>query len=103
MAQPSPGAFILRTKFPANYHVPPHTHPFTEGVTIISGSMGNGMGEKFDPQKGEMLKTGSFFALPANHAHFIWTGNEEVIVQIEASGPWDIKYINPADDPRNKK
>jgi|SRR5215467_4607070 len=98
-----PGAFILRTIFPANYHVPPHTHPFTEVVTIVSGSMGNGMGEKFDPQKGEMLKAGSLFALPANHVHFVWTGDEQVIVQIEASGPWDIHYINPADDPRNKK
>jgi quercetin dioxygenase-like cupin family protein len=97
-----PGAFVLYTKFPANYRVPPHTHPFSEVVTIISGSMGNGMGEKFDPQKGEMLKAGSLLALPANHAHYVWTGDEEVIVQIEATGPWGITYINPADDPRKK-
>ena len=35
--------------------------------------------------------------------HFVWTGDEQVIVQIQASGPWDIHYINPVDDPRNKK
>jgi len=49
-----------------------------------------------------MLKAGSLFALPANHAHYVWTGDEEVIVQIEATGPWGITYINPADDPRKK-
>ena len=28
-----------RTKFPPNYQVPAHTHPYTESVTIISGSV----------------------------------------------------------------
>ena len=31
---------IVRTKFPANYLAPAHTHPFTETITVISGSVG---------------------------------------------------------------
>jgi quercetin dioxygenase-like cupin family protein len=96
------GVFILRTKFPRNYQVPPHTHPFSEVVTVITGSLGNGMGEKFDAQTGEMLKAGSIFALPAKHAHYVWTTDEETIVQVQATGPWGIDYINPAGDPRKK-
>src|SRR5262249_38988652 len=92
---------VLRVKLPANYQVPPHTHPYSETITVISGSLGNGMGEKFE-KKGEMLKPGSFFALPAKHAHFVWTGNEEVIIQVQFVGPGVIDYINPADDPRKK-
>ena len=95
------GMVVQRVKLPANYQVPPHTHPYAETVTVISGSLGSGMGEKFE-KKGEMLKPGSFFALPAKHAHFVWTGNEEAIIQVQFVGPGVIDYINPADDPRKK-
>jgi quercetin dioxygenase-like cupin family protein len=97
-----PGLFVIHTKFPANYQVPPHTHPVSEVVTVLSGSFWNGMGDKFDPQKGEMMKAGSAFVLPAKHPHYVWTTNEEVIVQVSAVGPFGIDYLNPADDPRKK-
>jgi quercetin dioxygenase-like cupin family protein len=103
VGDPSKNEIIIqRVKFPPNYRVPPHTHPYAEIVTVISGTFGNGMGEKFDPQKGEMLKTGSVFSLPAKHAHYVWTTNEEVVVQIYFTGPGGIDFINPADDPRKK-
>src|SRR5262249_45906052 len=50
-----------RTKFPPNYQVPAHTHPYTESVTIISGSVYLGEGEKLDTQKGTLLKASSYF------------------------------------------
>ena len=93
---------VQRVKFPPNYRVPPHTHPYAEVVTVISGNFGSGMGEKFDAGEGEMLKAGSLFALPANHAHYVWTANEETIVQIQFTGPGGITFINPEDDPRTK-
>jgi len=93
---------VQRVKFPANYQVPPHTHPYAEVVTVISGSIGFGMGEKFDKTKGEMLEAGTLNVVPTKHAHFAWTGNEEVIVQVQFTGPAGIDYINPADDPRKK-
>jgi len=98
-----PGLLVLRVKFPPNYVVPPHTHPGLETVTILSGSMGSGMGEKADVTKGKVLKAGSMLALPANHAHYVWSGDEETIIQVSAIAPFDLTYINPADDPRNQK
>jgi quercetin dioxygenase-like cupin family protein len=97
-----PEMFVARVKFPPHFKVAPHTHPSAELITIISGSLGNGMGETFDAKKGEMLKTGSSFALPAKHAHFVWTENEETVVELVATGPWGIEYVNPADDPRRQ-
>ena len=97
-----PGLFILRIKFPPNYVVPPHTHPGFETVTVLSGAMGSGMGEKADLTKGKMLKAGGMLALPANHAHYVWTADEETVIQVAAVGPFDLIYINPADDPRKK-
>jgi hypothetical protein len=85
---------VTRTKLPANYRVPAHTHPMAETVTVISGSVGFGMGEKFDDKKGEMVKTGGFFAQAAKHAHYVWTGNEEAVIQVQYVGPGGIDYIN---------
>lgn len=32
------GPFVFRAKLPDGYRVPPHTHPKTERVTVISGT-----------------------------------------------------------------
>ena len=93
---------VNRTKLPANYKVPPHTHPFAETVTVISGSVGFGMGEKFDAKKGEIVRAGSFYAQPAKHAHYVWTGSEGAVIQVQFVGPGGIDYVNPVDDPRKK-
>jgi quercetin dioxygenase-like cupin family protein len=92
---------VQRVKFPPNYRVAPHTHPYAEVVTVISGTIRVGMGETFEA-KGEMLKPGSLFALPAKHAHYVWTTNDESILQVQFTGPGGIDFINPADDPRKK-
>ena len=98
-----PGDVVVqRVKFPANYKVPPHTHPYAENVTVISGRVGLGMGEKFDPKESDMVTSGSFFSQPAKHAHYVWTGSDGAIVQVQFTGPGGIDYINPADDPRKK-
>jgi Cupin len=91
---------VQRVKLPPNFLVPPHTHPYAETVTLLTGSVGFGMGEKSDT-KGGLSKPGTLCANPA-HAHFVWTGNEEAIVQVQFVGPGGIDYINPADDPRKK-
>jgi hypothetical protein len=46
---------VLRIKFPPNFQMPPHTHPYSEVVTIISGNIGTNHGEKFE-KIGELLK-----------------------------------------------
>ncbi|MBN3786177.1 cupin domain-containing protein [Burkholderia sp. Ac-20353] len=92
---------IIRNKFPPNYRVAPHTHPYTEILTVISGRIGHGAGEKFEA-KGEMFPPGTVFVLPPGHAHYVWTGSEPATIQVEYVGPGGINFINPADDPRNK-
>ncbi|MFO7477443.1 MAG: cupin domain-containing protein [Methyloceanibacter sp.] len=94
--------FIAYLKFPPDYVIPPHTHPFAEVVTVLRGKAGNGMGEKFAAEQGEVLGPGSGFTLPADHAHYLWTTDEETIVQLIATGPWGIDYSDPKDDPRTQ-
>jgi quercetin dioxygenase-like cupin family protein len=92
---------VLRIKFPPNFQMPPHTHPYSEVVTIISGNIGTSHGETLE-KKGELLKPGSMWVYPAKHPHYAWTGNEEGILQVQFVGPGGIDYVNPADDPRKK-
>jgi quercetin dioxygenase-like cupin family protein len=94
--------FVSRTKLPPNSQIPPHTHSFVESVTIISGSLYLGEDDKPDTQKGKLLRAGTYVFNPAQHAHYVWTTNEEAIIQIQGIGPIDVRYINPADDPRTK-
>ena len=96
-----PEVVVQRVKFPPNYRVAPHTHPYAEVVTVLSGTLGSGMGGKFEA-KGETLKPGGLFALPAKHPHYVWTTNEETVVQVQFTGPGGIDFLNPADDPRKK-
>jgi quercetin dioxygenase-like cupin family protein len=93
------GVFMAYLKFPANYEIPAHTHPFAEVITVLKGTVWNGMGEKLDREKGDETRVGSSFTLPADHAHYLWNEDESVVL-LTATGPWNIKYTNPDDDPR---
>jgi Domain of unknown function (DUF4437) len=96
------GPFVFRVKLPDGYRVPPHTHPKTERVTVISGTFNVGMGEKFDEKAGKPMPTGTYGHWPEGMKHFAWAKGETVL-QFHGIGPWSIKYLNPNDDPRNKK
>jgi quercetin dioxygenase-like cupin family protein len=96
------GMFTIRLKFPANYAVAPHHHPTEELVTVIDGHMSIGMGETMDKAKAATLGEAGYVALPANMNHYAFTGSGAVI-QITSHGPFQITYVNPADDPRNEK
>jgi quercetin dioxygenase-like cupin family protein len=96
------GLFSLRLKLPKGYTLPPHTHPKPEIVTVISGTFRLGMGEKADKSKGRALPVGSFFALSPGMAHFGFA-DEDTVIQLNSTGPWSLTYVNPQDDPRNKK
>jgi quercetin dioxygenase-like cupin family protein len=86
------GSFTLRLKMPAGYKIPPHTHPAAERVTVISGALHLGIGEKFDESAGRELKAGDFAVLPAGVPHFAWSQSEAVL-QIHSEGPFQRKFV----------
>jgi quercetin dioxygenase-like cupin family protein len=96
------GSMVIQRVKPPNYQVPAHTHPHVVMETVLTGSMGFGMGDRLDTKKGGMLKPGSLLLIPPGHAHYVWTGNEDTIRQLQTLAPIGIDYINPTDDPRKK-
>ena len=93
------GAVTLRLKFPANYNIPAHWHSMTERLTVLSGTFHVGMGDKLDRHASQTLEPGGFVSLPASMRHFAWT-TAPTVVQINLEGPFDIVYVNPADNPQ---
>jgi quercetin dioxygenase-like cupin family protein len=91
----------FRIKFPANYQVPAHWHPTTEHVTVLSGTLNLGTGDKLDQAKTSPLGAGGFAIMPAKMHHFAWT-KEETVVQVHGTGPWSLNYVNPGDAPKKK-
>lgn len=95
------GVFTLRIKIPDGGYISPHWHPNVERVTVLSGRFLLGSGEKMNRENVKVLDPGSYTSMPPGMRHFAMAEGE-TIVQLTSVGPWEINYINPADDPRNK-
>lgn len=97
----SKGQLTLRLRFPADYEIPAHWHPTQENVTVLSGTLYAGLGDKLDRDRSVALEPGGYMAIPANKNHFVWT-KDEVVVQVDMIGPFAIHYVDPTTDPRNQ-
>ncbi len=91
-----PGPYVQRIKIPPNALVPPHSHPDTENITVLTGKFGIGEGAQVDKAKGQVLGVGSFYLLPANTVHFAWAGPKGATLQIHGVGPSGMTMAEPA-------
>ena len=98
-----PGPYVMRVKLPSGVKLMPHMHPEDRIYTVISGTFYIGIGKTFDAANLKAYLPGSVIILPANTPHFHWARSGEYVTQVSAYGPLGISYINPLDDPRNKK
>jgi quercetin dioxygenase-like cupin family protein len=96
------GPVAVRLKLPAGYKIPAHWHPTDEHVTVLSGTLSIGMGDKLDPKQGQAFSAGGYAVAPAHMNHFAWTKTGATI-QIDLIGPFALTYVNPADDPSGAK
>ena len=92
------GPFAIRLKFPAGYKIAPHWHPTDEHVTVLSGTIAFGMGEKFDAKGMKLMSAGGYAMMPAEMRHFA-QAKTAVTLQVHGTGPFVLNYVNPADDP----
>jgi len=91
--------FIVRIKASDGQLIPAHWHSKSEQITVLSGQFHLGQGDKLDKTKAEAIGPGGFAMMPAKMRHYAWVTGETV-VQIAGLGPFDITYVNSADDPR---
>ncbi len=91
--------FVMRVRARKEAAVPAHWHPMDEHVTVLAGTVKIGMGAKYDVAAAPPMSAGTYTLVPKNMRHFAWHGQNSVI-QIHGVGPFEITFVNPADDPR---
>ena len=95
------GPFTIRLMMPAGYKVAPHWHSQAEQLTVISGTFYIGLGDKGNAAQAHALQAGGYHSLPGKAHHFAFS-KVPTVIQISGSGPFDIFYIDPSDDPQKK-
>jgi len=66
--------------------------------TVMSGTLGFGMGDKFDKSKGQLVKPGGFFVEDEGDAS-LCVGRRTYRDTGAWRSPLVISYVNPSDDP----
>jgi len=94
------GLYALRLKMPDGYKIPPHWHTQDEQLTIIDGTLVLHMGDTMKAEPHD-LDVGGYHFLPGK-MHHAAEAKGATIVQVQGMGPFDIHYLNPADNPNPK-
>jgi quercetin dioxygenase-like cupin family protein len=95
------GRFVVQLKMPADYAVPPHSHPTAEVVRVVSGKLHYGMSDKLDMAAAKTLAAGRSVTMKAKMNHWVHAPAAATI-QVSGMGPFQINYVDPKDDPRTK-
>ncbi len=88
--------FALRLKMPDGYKIGTHWHTQDEQLTILSGTFMLAMGDS--GAEPHALEAGAYHFLPGKMRHSA-SAKGEVVLEMHGMGPFDIHYVNPADDP----
>lgn len=81
------GYYAIRLRLPPNTTFAPHYHGDTEHVTVISGRVYLGLGDKVDKANAKGYGPGTFAAIPATMHHYAFTKDEAAVVQVDGVGP----------------
>ena len=90
-----PGLYTAHIRFPAGLRVPPHFHPDDRIVTVLSGTVLFGYGERFDESRMQALGPGSVWTEPARQPHFAWARDGAVVLQVVGVGPSGTTPVPP--------
>ncbi len=95
--------YSLLFRIPPNTVIPPHSHPDERSCFVLSGLWYFGYGSVRSESGLKALPPGSHYTEPAAANHFAGTKGQEAVLECTAVGPAGTTFVNPADDPKNKK
>ncbi|SRR5713226_8352398 len=94
---PATKAVDFLLKVAKDYHIPKHWHSPNERVTIIEGTFTTETEGKKDT-----LTKGGYMYLPGKTVHEAWVKGKTMML-VSGDGPFDVNYVNPADEPATYK
>jgi len=92
------GIFTIRAMFPPYFKIAAHNHPKDERVTVISGAVYVGFGDKMDTTNANKFTEGCYYLNPAGADHYVFTQSEGCVLQITGLGPWGLNYVEDVND-----
>ena len=99
----SSGPFVMRLMLPPKTTIKLHTHPATENVTVLSGTLYFAASDKFNPKIAKAFGPGSYFSIGQGKPMVAYSKNSETVIQLHGNGPWGITYLDAKDVPAKKK
>ena len=86
--------FTIRVMLPPYFKIAAHTHPKDERVTVISGSVYIGFGDKIDTTNANKFTEGCYYLNPVDSHHYVFTQSVGCVLQISGTGPWGLNYLD---------
>jgi quercetin dioxygenase-like cupin family protein len=81
------GLYTIRVKVARGGSIAPHTHPDTRILTVVSGEVYYGFGDKVDMANAKLYAAGAVFVAPANAPHWAEATTSDVVYQEAGAGP----------------
>jgi quercetin dioxygenase-like cupin family protein len=81
------GLYTIRVHVAKGGSIAPHTHPDARILTVVSGEVYYGFGDKADLAAAKLYKTGEVFTVPANAPHFAFAATSDAVYQEAGMGP----------------
>lgn len=90
-------AFTALIEFDPAVDVPPHSHPTTERITVLTGGVDLGTGREPDRSRAKALSPGALILIPPGEPHWGTTGSSKTLLYIHGIGPHnDPRAVDPA-------
>ncbi|MBA3259590.1 MAG: hypothetical protein H0T68_09015 [Gemmatimonadales bacterium] len=71
----------------------------SERVRVLEGTALLGRGKRWDDNELKPIAVGNEASVAAKEPHFV-RARERTLLEVRSTGPFEITYVNPADDPR---
>ncbi len=88
------GIYTFRIKVQKETKVPLHVHLKDERVSVLKGEICIG----FNAQSSTCIKEGGYYVNPKNVVHYLFTKENQTILQVTGEGPWQMNLIKGKND-----
>lgn len=96
------GPYVVRYRMPSGMRFAPHKFPDQRELTVVKGIWWMAPGESYNWREMTEYKQGSVITREAGKPYFTWA-RTAVVIEEKGTGPSGIEFVNPEDDPRNKR
>lgn len=88
-----PGYYVMFYIIPDGLKLPPHFHPESRTVVVVTGKFYYGYGSTFDESKMYEMPQGTYFTEPSNQHHYAYAKAGEVLLYVTGFGPTGTSYV----------